>query len=355
MTSLAVPGAQPGDVPATTETAEETAAAPKPPRKPPAGTAADVRSVLIALGGVATHAELVSAVSERALRTALVKGGVVRLRRNIYALPAVAPATPSRGATADERAAARAERVALARRTATSLDGAMSHRSAAEYYELPLLVDAGAPEILLPRGSRVDVGTTRLAAVRHRELARAELRERVTDPMRTVLDCAADLPAIEGLAVLDSALRGDDDHPALVARSQLVDAADRVGRSSRTRVQRLVSWADGGAANPSESALRWIALQIPGLVLHTQVEITCQQTYRVDIADRRRRIVMEFDSAQWHNTPDAFVADCRRYNDLVAHGWIVLRFTWDDVMFHAERVRAQIEAVARLTDAARRR
>lgn len=304
---------------------------------------------------MATHAQLCAAVSERALRKAVRLGLVLRLRRAIYALPAAPPVTLGRGTTAGERAAARAERVSRARRAATALDAAMSHRSAAEFYELPLLVDASEPEVVLPRGSGVDIAGVALGAARHRDLDDAERAARVTHPMRTVLDCAADLPEVEALAVLDSALRGDDDHPALVARSRLIEAADTVARSVRTRVPRLVDWADGGAANPSESALRWIALQVPGLVLRTQVEIACEETYRVDIADRRRRIVMEFDSAQWHKTPEAFVADCRRYNDLVGHGWLVLRFTWDDVMFHPQRVRARIEAVSRLTDAARRR
>jgi len=33
------------------------------------------------------------------------------------------------------------------------------------------------------------------------------------------------------------------------------------------------------------------------------------------------------------------VRDCHRYNGFVAAGWQVLRFTWEDVMHHPDRVR----------------
>ena len=104
----------------------------------------------------------------------------------------------------------------------------LSHRSAAEYYELPLLVDAREAELIVPRGGRVDAGAVPTAGVRRRNLTDAEMTAGVTAPLRTVLDCAADLPGAEALAALDSALRGDEQHPPLVAAAQLSDAADAV-------------------------------------------------------------------------------------------------------------------------------
>lgn len=318
---------------------------PPAPRRSPAGTAHDVRRVLVGLGGLATRADLVGAVSAKALRTATDQGLVVRIRRGLYALPATAPAAPTAGASAAERSAARAERVAHARRTAASVGGVMSHRSAAEHYGLPLLVDPPVPEIALPRGGRGSSVPARTARTCRRVLTKDELTQGVTHPMRTVLDCAATLPDNEALAVVDSALRGDDDNPPLVARSQLLEAADHVARPDRARVRRLVAQADGGAANPSESALRHLALQVEGLQLETQVTITCgDDEYTVDVADRRRRLVLEFESHEWHNTKDGFAADCARYTALTSRGWMVLRFTWNDVMHHPETVVARIAA-----------
>jgi very-short-patch-repair endonuclease len=51
-----------------------------------------------------------------------------------------------------------------------------------------------------------------------------------------------------------------------------------------------------------------------------------------DLADRRRRLVLEGDSYTHHGTRAAFSKDCDRYNALVADGWTVLRFTWEHVM-----------------------
>lgn len=315
------------------------------PRKPPAGRAADVRAALLAAGGVATHAELAEAVSARAVRTAAAQRLILTVRPGVYGLPAVFDEAPrSRGGDeAPARAAARAERVAKARQAATAARGVLSHRSAAEYYELPLLVDAREAELIVPRGGRVDAGAVPTAGVRRRNLTDAEMTAGVTAPLRTVLDCAADLPGAEALAALDSALRGDDEHPPLVAASQLSDAADAVAPRVRSRVRRLVAAADGRAANPGESALRWIALAIPELTVEPQLTIECgDEEHTVDLGDRRRRIVLEFDSVAWHSSKEALLRDCRRYTALTSHGWIVLRFTWDDVINHPDRTRAAI-------------
>lgn len=70
---------------------------------------------------------------------------------------------------------------------------------------------------------------------------------------------------------------------------------------------------------------------------------------RVDLADEDLRIVLEADSFEWHGSRAALRRDARRYNALVIAGWLVLRFTWDQVMFEPDEVRrilAQAVAVA---------
>src|SRR4051812_34143960 len=52
-----------------------------------------------------------------------------------------------------------------------------------------------------------------------------------------------------------------------------------------------------------------------------------------------------------HGTRAALKRDCRRYTGLAARGWVVLRFTWDEVMFDPGYVLAAL----RETVAARRR
>lgn len=323
-----------------------------------AGRTADVRRALLAAGGVATHAELAAAVSARAVRTAAQQRLILTIRPGLYALPALTDSEGVAlrpGASADERAAARAQRVGRARRTAAAAHGAMSHRSAAEYYGLPLLVDAGAPEIIVRRGRRAALGPLRVETVRERALTARELREGVTAPLRTVLDCAVDLPEVEALAVLDSALRGDDDHAPLVARSQLLDAADRVAARHRRRVRDLVAAADGRAANPAETALRHLAAPLLGPHVQPQLEIRCgDEQFRVDLGDPYRRLVIEFDSAEWHGA-SPLTRDCRRYTMLTSHGWVVLRFTWEDINTFPERTAEIIARAALLCEATCRR
>jgi len=87
---------------------------------------------------------------------------------------------------------------------------------------------------------------------------------------------------------------------------------------------------------------------VPGLTVEPQVPIVDGAFFaRVDLADEQLKIVIEADSLEFHGSPKAFGRDCRRYNGLVARGWLVVRFTWIQVMFEpglvAETVRAVVE------------
>lgn len=75
--------------------------------------------------------------------------------------------------------------------------------------------------------------------------------------------------------------------------------------------------------------MRAICLGTPGLDVEPQVQIG---VYRVDLGDRRLRLVIEADSWEWHAGPDEFAADVRRYTTLVRIGARVLRFSYREVM-----------------------
>lgn len=118
---------------------------------------------------------------------------------------------------------------------------------------------------------------------------------------------------------------------------------------------RVARVADGRAANPFESALRGIVLDA-GLTGSTpQVQLRERGIrMRVDLADRQRRVVLEADSFAWHGSREALAADCRRYDEAVASGWLVLRFAWEHVMSRQEWVARTVGATCRLRDAERR-
>ncbi len=58
----------------------------------------------------------------------------------------------------------------------------------------------------------------------------------------------------------------------------------------------------------------------------------------VDFAFRRERLVIETDGREFHRTRDAFEADRRRDAELLAAGWRVMRFTWQQVTERPEWV-----------------
>lgn len=111
----------------------------------------------------------------------------------------------------------------------------------------------------------------------------------------------------------------------------------------------MATVADPRSAGPFESVLRAICLDVPGLHVTPQVRIGAA---RVDLADEGLRLVIEADSYEWHGGPVALERDCRRYDELVADGWVVLRFPYaavfDDPAWVADilartttRIRAQ--------------
>jgi very-short-patch-repair endonuclease len=121
-------------------------------------------------------------------------------------------------------------------------------------------------------------------------------------------------------------------------------------------MRRVAKEASGLAANPFESVLRAVSLDVPGLALRPQVEIWDEGfVARPDLVDEELRVVVEADSFAWHGGRDQLASDARRYNRLVVSGWIVLRFVWEDVMFHQAEVREVMGAAVRLAEVLRDR
>jgi very-short-patch-repair endonuclease len=59
---------------------------------------------------------------------------------------------------------------------------------------------------------------------------------------------------------------------------------------------------------------------------------------RVDVAYPWARVVVELDGRRWHGHREQFERDRRRDNAAQLAGWIVLRFTWDQVIRRPEYV-----------------
>jgi very-short-patch-repair endonuclease len=286
-------------------------------------TVLDLLAELTRQGGVAEHAELVAAGSRRSLAQALAAGQVVRDARGRYAFP-----------TADE-----------GRRAARRLNGVASHLTAAAHWGWAVKTGPDQPWVTVPRNRNVSPGDQRSVHVSWRRLDALDVIDGwVTEPVRTVVDCAATLPFDDALAVADSALRAGD-----LTATELSQAAGAHPARGRARVARVARHACADAANPFESVLRAICLDVPGLSVAPQVEIADETFHaRVDLADVRLRIVAEADSFAFHGAREQLRRDCWRYDELVARGWVVLRFAWEQVMFAPDWVRSiLVEAVRR--------
>ncbi len=270
------------------------------------------------LGGVATRAQLIEASSRREVDAALSAGEVVAVAHGRYALP-----------SAD-----------LARRAAHELTGVVSHRSAALLWGWAVKCQPGAPDVTVPRNRKLSEPRAGGVAIHRADLDRDDIRDGVTSRDRTLVDCLRDLPFDEALAVADSALR-DGYSPDRLHRL----AREARGPGSR-QIRRVAAEARAEAANPFESALRAIAIEIPGLNVRPQVPLFAPAEFlgQPDLVDEDLRIVLEADSFEWHGDRAALRHDARRYDLMVVNGWLVLRFAWEDVMFDPMWVRSILEA-----------
>lgn len=287
-----------------------------------------IEQVLAELGGVASRAEILARVSERTLRRAVREGTVIRVSRGRYALP-VTPCIGERARLSDL--------AHTGRRAAHEVSGTAILLTAAARWGWSSKWVPTRPQVAVPRGRRVSAAGQRSIDVRWRAVPASDREDGwVTNRVRTALDCASLLPADEALAVLDAALR-----EGMVDRDELLLAAAGLPPRYRTKAEARIRSASPHAANPFESVLRWIVTDIPGLDVEPQVRITDDGGLVgiVDLADEEVRIVFEADSFAWHGDRVALERDCIRYNRLIAEGWLVLRFSWDQVMNHPERVR----------------
>ncbi len=187
----------------------------------------DPVTALTRLGGIARHADLLALTSRKRLRRAVAARTVVHVSRDRYALP-----------SAD-----------LARAIAAEVDGHLRLLSAAAHWGWKVKWPAPVPQLQVARKPAHPVDAWLTTGV----LPRDAFDGWATTRVRTVLDCAAELPFDEALAVADSALRSGD-----VSREQL-EAALRT--DSPDALRRVAAHATALAANPFESVLRAILIE----------------------------------------------------------------------------------------------
>lgn len=271
-----------------------------------------VSRTLTRLGGCATAKELRRHHSRRAIAAARVRGDIDRVSRGRYAMPA----------TADHRRAAHA-------RTAV-----LSHLSAALDHGWKVKTIPCMAQLTFPRSRRLRDGQREGIEPHWADLTESERRAGVTSPLRTVLDCARSLPFDEALTVADSALRSGK-----VDRDELHAAAAGLRGPGAAEARRVAAHADGRAANPLESVLRALTIDV-GMTLTPQLEVADPGLYAVvDLGSEELRLIVEAEGYETHGTRKGLRRDCRRHSLFAIHGWTSLRFAYEDVMFEQEWLR----------------
>jgi very-short-patch-repair endonuclease len=278
------------------------------------------------LGGVASYRALRGLCTRASIDRCVESGDVLRTGRGRYALAVVGDAV----------------------RIAHATSGVVSHLSAALHLGWEVKTPPDRVHVTVPRGRRTTT-LLRTRCVPHRApLTRRDVDGLVTTPERTLVDCLRTLPEDEGLCVADSALR----HRTITYQQLELLVADIRGPGA-DRARRVARLADRRAANPFESVLRHLCLQVPGLDVVPQLDIVGPDfVVSPDLVDAGLGVAIEADSQRWHNSSRAQLRrDCRRYTALVVRGWLVVRFAWEDVMFEPDYV---LEELAGLVATARR-
>ena len=150
---------------------------------------------------------------------------------------------------------------------------------------------------------------------------------RALRPARAVADLLRRLDLLEAVVVADAVLRA-----RLCTLEELrAELLAHTGLRGVVQARRALTLADPRAESPPESRLR-VLLVLAGLDPVPQFEVRAGAGwYRVDLAFPELRIAVEYDGREVHDRSDVFTADRRRQNALVAHGWVVLRFTAADL------------------------
>lgn len=248
--------------------------------------------MLAELGGAARAHELVRhGVSRRRLDRAVLGGLVLRLGPGLYCLPG------------QERAEVT---------EAVQASGVLSCASAAAHHGLEVFGRHALhiTTVSTPPASR--------ATVFHRR--QVECDARVTTLRQTLVDCCRCLPVGQAVSVLDSAVR-----PGRVDVEELAGLVPARGRWA-ARLRAAVRLVDPLSQSVLESAARVLLLTAGIGPVQSQVEVDRVGWVDLVVAGW---LVIEVDGYAVHR--ERFREDRRRDAELVRQGFVVLRFTYDDV------------------------
>ncbi|ASW53647.1 DUF559 domain-containing protein [Plantactinospora sp. KBS50] len=167
----------------------------------------------------------------------------------------------------------------------------------------------------------------------------------VTSAARTAFDLGRRGPRADAVVAVDALLRRRVVRPAALNRYALA----RPGWRGARLLREVLPLAEPLAESPMETRLRLLLVDagLPQPVAQYEVRDGLSRWLaRVDLAYPELRIAIEYEGDH-HRERAHFQRDVSRLNRLRAAGWVVLRFTADDVLRHPDRLLADVRQARR--------
>ncbi|MHA7277222.1 endonuclease domain-containing protein [Arthrobacter sp. Hz1] len=266
----------------------------------------DAINTLRSLGSVARTREIVGrGVSRRQIERHVAVGEMIRPRAGVIALPDARPDYV----------------------TAVLNDGRLTCLSAATAYNLWLLRPAARLHLSCShgRGTGFTNHRQRTVPVHPREPLLG-----VVDVLVHALRC---LPPLEAAVMVECSLRRGD-----TIRSFLLD---RLPGDRNSRARATLAKVSCAAESPLEVVARFLFVEAG---FHVETQVPLAGVGRVDFL-LEGFLVIEVDGAAYHSDRRALRRDLHRNNSTIVGGYLVLRYIYEDVMFHPDDVLREIRQV----------
>ncbi|MDX1448771.1 MAG: hypothetical protein R3246_06860 [Acidimicrobiia bacterium] len=216
----------------------------------------------------------------------------------------------------------------------------VSHESAAQLHELPFV--PASEDLVISNHSRTTHDIPGLVIRRTHDLDEWHTttvdRIRVTTIARTVVDLAIDRTPRHIGAIVDRLV--SEQRLELLELAAVLKATGRRGKPGTTTMRKVLDRRIGEDLSASVLERRGRKLiEMAGLPTPiSEFPVPWSIGRRFDDAYPVESIAIEWDSRRFHGQVAAFEADRIRDRDAAIHGWVVVRFTWEDVNRYPNRV-----------------
>ena len=215
----------------------------------------------------------------------------------------------------------------------------VSHESAAQLHRFPFVEADG---ITVSHHSRTTHQFPNVEVRRNHDLDDWHVATvdgvRLTTVARTIVDLAADRSARHVGAILDRLV--SDQKVDIFEVDAVLAATGRRGKPGTTVMRDVLEERIGADRSASELERRGrkviAAAGLPRPVPEFPIPWTVNR--RFDDAYPDRKIAIEWDSQRFHGQKASFEADRIRNRDATINGWVILRFTWEDVHLRPHQI-----------------